>query len=278
MWSAIDASIGSTITPELNRFRTELGLAPVRRPLRRWIYSPDLVIGLFPEWFGPPQPDWPPNTLLAGFSLFDESGFRQAPPELESFLGAGAPPIVFTRGSHSRQAEARAFFETSVEIARRLGRRAVLLARERDSMPGTLPEGVAYFGFVPLSRILPRAAALVHHGGVGTAAQAFAAGIPQLAVPLADDQPDNAARIERLGAGLRLPARMYQPATVVRELKRLLDSAEVAATCGRLAAAVGARDSLGIACDAIEAMLSREPGPSPTAASMHAGSRPTPPR
>jgi UDP:flavonoid glycosyltransferase YjiC (YdhE family) len=118
----------------------------------------------------------------------------------------------------------------------------------------------------------------VHHGGVGTAAQAFAAGIPQLAVPLADDQPDNAARIERLGAGLRLPARMYQPATVVRELKRLLDSAEVAATCGRLAAAVGARDSLGIACDAIEAMLSREPGPSPTAASMHAGSRPTPPR
>jgi UDP:flavonoid glycosyltransferase YjiC (YdhE family) len=259
-WSLIDAGLGCTITPVLNQFRSELGLAPVQRPFRRWIYSPDLVIGLFPDWFGSPQLDWPPNTHAVGFSLLDEGGFWEIPQECEEFLDAGEPPIVFTRGSHSRSSEALTFFETSIEIACLLNRRAILLARERDWIPRDLPANVGYFGYIPLGRVLPRSAAMVHHGGLGTTAHAFAAGIPQIAVPLSDDQPDNAARVERSGAGFRLSAGEYQAALVARMLKFLFDSDQVSSTCRRLAAAVANQDSLGETCRLIESWAVRSNG------------------
>jgi UDP:flavonoid glycosyltransferase YjiC (YdhE family) len=250
-WSLIDAGLGCTIAPALNRYRSELGLAPQRRPFRKWIYSPDLVIGMFPDWFGAPQPDWPPNTHAVGFSLLDESGFWKIPVEFEEFLAAGAPPIVFTRGSRSRSPEAYTFFETSIEVARLLNRRAIFLARERDFIPTNLPDNVGYFGYIPLSRVLPRAAAIIHHGGLGTTAQAFAAGIPQIAVPLSNDQPDNAARIERLGAGLRLSPGQYRAAPVARKLQFLFDSDQVRSACRKLAACMAARNSLDHACGLI---------------------------
>ena len=251
-WSMIDAGLGCTITPPLNRFRSELGLAPVRRPLRSWIYSPDLVLGFFPDWFGAPQLDWPSNTHAVGFSRLDEGEFRGVPRECEEFLAGGESPIIFTRGSHSRSLEALRFFETSIEIARLFNRRAILLARERDWIPKDLPNNVGYFGYVPLSKVLPRAAAMIHHGGLGTTAHAFAAGIPQIAVPLSDDQPDNAARIERLGAGVRISPARYQAPLAARTLQFLLGSAQVRSTCRTLATSLENQDSLGDACRLIE--------------------------
>jgi UDP:flavonoid glycosyltransferase YjiC (YdhE family) len=253
-WSLIDIGMGCTITPTLNQFRSELGLPPLRRPFRKWIYSPDLVIGLFPDWFGSPQPDWPPNTHTVGFSLFDESGFNRVPPELEAFLARGEPPIVFTRGSHSRSLEAYTFFETSIEISRLLNRRALLLARERDWIPQCLPENVGFFGFIPLSHVLPRSAAIVHHGGLGTTAQAFAAGTPQIVVPLSDDQPDNAARVERLGAGFRLSPGKYQARTVAQKL-RSLGSDQVIWTCRKLAASMNNHNPHAEVCRLIESLV-----------------------
>ncbi len=131
-----------TITPYLNEFRSELGLPRVYRPLRGWVYSPELVIGMFPDWFGSPQPDWPPNSCTTGFSLFDESNNHAIPQDLQSFLEDG-PPVIFTRGSQS-QGE-RAFFETCIEICRRSGYRGVLLAPRNGSIPDSLPDNVRHY-------------------------------------------------------------------------------------------------------------------------------------
>ena len=87
------------IAPALNAYRAELGLAPVSRIFRSWIHSPQRVIGLFPEWFFPPQPDWPAQIRLTGFPLFDEAGLHPLDPGLDAFLAAGDPPIAFTPGS-----------------------------------------------------------------------------------------------------------------------------------------------------------------------------------
>jgi UDP:flavonoid glycosyltransferase YjiC (YdhE family) len=94
-----------------------------------------------------------------------------------------------------------------VDACRRLGRRGLLLSRYRDQLPADLPPGVRHFDYVPLSRVLPRAAALVSHGGIGTLSQALAAGIPQLIMPLGFDQFDNAARLGRLGVAATLTPR-----------------------------------------------------------------------
>lgn len=234
----------------VNSFRAELGLPPARRFFYDWWFSPDLVVGLFPEWFARPQPDWPRQIRLTGFPLFDERGMRPSPPELESFLAAGDPPIVFTPGS--AMVQGRRFFEASAEACRRLGRRGLFLTPHRAQIPASLPPGVAHLEYAPFSDVLPRAAALVHHGGIGTLSQALAAGVPQLCKPMAYDQFDNAARVERLGCGLTLPERRYCARRAAAALGTLLSSDDVARACRETAARFQGRRPIDEACALIE--------------------------
>jgi rhamnosyltransferase subunit B len=242
--------IDRLLAPPTNAFRAELGLPPVRRVFDRWMHSPQLVVGFFPEWFAPPQPDWPPNVHLTGFPRYDESGARQIPAGLEDFLSAGPPPIVFTGGSAMVQDEE--FFRVSAEACRQSGRRGILLAQFPEQLPAKLPDVVRHFNYVPFSQVLPRAAAFVHHGGIGTVAQALAAGVPQLVVPLAHDQPDNAARVCRLGVGDMLRPKHYRPRTVLDRLYRLLESPAVAENCRRRAANLATNTTLDRTCRLIE--------------------------
>ena len=197
-WAAIDRRLKRP----LNDFRAALGLPAVDRVLHQWVHSPQCVIGFFPEWFAERQPDWPPRTHLVGFPLWDGGGETSAgamslSPEAEEFLDAGAPLLVFTPGSAA--ATMQRFFAESVEAARRLDVRAMLITNFQEQLPRDLPRNVRAFGYLPFSEVLPRAALLVYHGGIGTLAQTIERGIPHLAVPNGHDQFDNAWRIERLG-------------------------------------------------------------------------------
>ena len=183
--------------PALNKIRTKLELPPAKHILGRWLHSPQQVLGLFPDWFAPPQADWPPNVALTGFPLFDESEFRDIDTELKSFLASGPAPIVFTPGS--TMVDSLSFFSAASEVLSTLGQRGIFLAKEGSPMP-SLGANILVRSYVPLSKLLPQAKVLVHHGGIGTVSQALAAGIPQLAVPFAHDQFDNAARVERVSA------------------------------------------------------------------------------
>jgi rhamnosyltransferase subunit B len=240
------------VGPMVNGFRAELGLPPVRRIIWHWWNSPELIVGLFPPWFGQPQADWPPQTRLTGFPLYDGKTSREAPAGLIEFLDAGERPIVFTPGTSMAHGEE--FFRVSIEAARQLGRRAVLVTRFRDQLPAALPEGVLHVDFVPFEFLLARAAALVHHGGIGSASQALAAGIPQLLRPMASDQPDNAYRLCQLGVAERLMPREYRVRAVVRALDRLLNSHEVKANCQRWAAAIGEGGAIRRTCDLVEGL------------------------
>jgi UDP:flavonoid glycosyltransferase YjiC (YdhE family) len=145
----------------------------------------------------------------------------------------------------------------SVETCRLLGRRGVLLTPGSDFVPSNLPKTVRHFEYVPFSTILPRAAAIVHHGGIGTTALALAAGIPQLVVPFIDDQFDNAVRVRRLGAGLKMSYLAYRPRTAARNLERLLNSKEIAQSCRALAARLNQQAPLAEACRLIEELALR---------------------
>lgn len=249
-WVA-DRTLGTGVNP----LRRELGLPPARRILGVWLHSPQRVIALFPPWYGVPQPDWPPNVRQTGFPRYDAGGSDGLPPGLDEFLAAGAPPIVFTPGTGMAQAER--FFAESIEACRGLGRRGLLLTPHREQVPESLPETVRRFDYAPFSQVLPRACAIVHHGGVGTIAQGLAAGIPQLVVPWGFDQPDGAARVRRLGVGDSIRPREYRASAAASVLKRLLDAPEVAQRCRELAARAAEGDPVADTCREIEAMRER---------------------
>ena len=139
-----------------------------------------------------------------------------------------------------------------------MGRRGILLSRFADHIPPTLPPNIRHFAFVPLSSLLPRCAAIVHHGGIGTTSQAFAAGIPQLIMPLAHDEFDNAARVKRLGAGDWLRESRFRAETVAAKIRELLSDAEVRIACQRIAERLAARSEISVAADAVERLAAKK--------------------
>jgi rhamnosyltransferase subunit B len=233
----------------LNSFRASLGLPPVSRILKDYVHSPEAVIGLFPEWFAPPRPDWPKNTHLTGFVLHDDGERRQLTDDVYEFLAGGPSPVVFTPGSSA--ATLTDFFRQSVAACRMGGYRGMLVTNFPEQLPRDLPKGVRAFPYLPFSQILPRCSALVYPGGIGTMAQAIRAGVPHLVVPHVNDQPDNALRIERLGLGSRIDPKHYEASRVAKALKQLLSSAEVGARCSAHAADMRPTEDLNRTCDLI---------------------------
>ncbi len=241
--------IDRAVCGETNRYRRELGLPPMSRAAHWW-NSPECVLGLFPEWFAPPQPDWPANVHLTEFPLWDEQHHAPAQPELEAYLAAGPPPVVFTPGTANKYAAP--FFEAAVEACRRTNRRGLLLTRFAEQIPQSLPDGVKHVPFTPLSRLLPRAAALVHPGGVRPLSPAMRAGVPQLIMPMAHDQPDNAARLRRLGLGEALPPSRFRGPAVTESLQRILGSETISQNCRAIAARFEGIDPFATACHVLE--------------------------
>jgi UDP:flavonoid glycosyltransferase YjiC (YdhE family) len=238
----------------LRAFRAELGL-PATDAIAQFEgqFSPRLHLALFSGLLAAPQPDWPASTVVCGFPRYDGT-----PPdsrtraELEAFLAAGAPPVVFGLGS-SAVMVAGDFWHAAIEAAGRLKQRAILLTGMPPDSLGAVPTGVKVFQYLPYSAIFPRAAAIVHSGGIGTLAQALAAGRPQLIVPVAFDQPDNARRTVALGIARSLPFRKATADAMARELAALL----AATDCNLRARAIGEtmarEDGARAAADALEA-------------------------
>jgi rhamnosyltransferase subunit B len=249
-WRVADVLVGGLVDRRLNSVRTRYGLTPVHRILQDWaVYSPDVTLGLFPDWFGPPQPDWPHPVRLTGFPLFDGSDEDHVEDSLSGWVEAGDAPFVFTSGSANRHSGE--YFRAAVSVADRLGIRSVLVTSNNADVPGSLPPHVRWEPYVPYSWLLPRSRALVSNGGIGTCAQALAAGIPQLVVHANFDQRDNGSRISDLEAGLHMPVSRFEGEAAISAM-RSLDDPEVRANAARLAGLVDGPAARAAACDAIE--------------------------
>jgi rhamnosyltransferase subunit B len=241
----------------IRELRRKIGLPPGADPIFEGQHSPSLVLALFSRLLASPQPDWPRNTHVTGFALYDRlEKHHGLSPELARFLDSGPPPIVFTLGS-SAVLDARDFFVQSAAAAAQLRRRAVLLTgRDPANVPANpLPDGVIVSAYAPYSEIFPRAAAIVHQCGAGTTGQALRAGRPMLAVPFAHDQPDNAARLVRLGVAREIGRNQYCAERVAAELRRLLEDRTYAARAEGTGRREQSEDGVAPACDLIESQF-----------------------
>ncbi len=249
-WFADWAVVDPAICPPLNEYRRTLGLAPVKRPMNGWWNSPTCVLAMFPKWFAEPQPDWPSQVHQLSFPRFDERELHEPDSELETFLAAGDKPLVFTPGSAMLQGEK--FFAAAADACRRLNRRGILLTRFKEQLPTDLPPNVRHFDYVPLSYVLPRAAAMVYHGGIGTCSQALAAGIAHLIMPMAHDQHDNAARVEKMGVGASLEPKHFTGAKLAARLESLLTNRDLPGRAWEIARKFEQEKPIEEACELIE--------------------------
>jgi UDP:flavonoid glycosyltransferase YjiC (YdhE family) len=235
----------------VRRFRKSVGLPAGRDPVFEGQHSPQRVLALFSSVMAEAQPDWPPYSSTTGFPFYDlaEHG-KGMDPELERFLDSGPAPVVFTLGSSAVHQPGTFFHECLIAI-RRLECRAVLLAGGME-FPEGLPLGTLAVPYAPYSSLFPRAAAIVHSGGIGTCGQTLAAGRPMLIVPFAFDQPDNASRLMRLGVARSIARAKYTGKRAASELEELLNDPSYGTHGEELACNVRAEDGVRAACDGIE--------------------------
>jgi rhamnosyltransferase subunit B len=241
----------------IHQFRTELGLTRLSGNLViDNKCSPDLVLALFSDVLAQPQPDWPQNTIVTGFTFYDgERDPAEFPQALQEFLKMGEPPIVFTLGSAAVLTPGN-FYQESIAAATQLKRRAILLIGG-NTPPVNLPADIIAVDYLPYSQIFPCACAIVHQGGIGTTAQALRAGVPTLIMPYSHDQPDNAARVERLGTSRTISRQQYTGSRVAKELQILLENSKYATKAVEIGHILQSENGVKVACDAIDKQLKK---------------------
>jgi UDP:flavonoid glycosyltransferase YjiC (YdhE family) len=245
-------------TGTFQKLRAELGLPRCDNPLFDGQFSSLGSLALYSPLFGAAQPDFPARCTLTGFCFYDRQHGEPTAltPEMQAFIDSGAAPLVFTLGS-ALVMEPGDFYDVSIAAARKVGRRAVLLVGPGNAQALNrqgAPSDVHIADYAPHSVLFPHAAAIIHHGGIGTTAQAMRAGKPQLVVPHFGDQPDNANRVERLGIGRMIAPSAYNPTRAARALASVLNTSHVARTA-HMARQLSKEDGVAAAADAIEQAL-----------------------
>jgi rhamnosyltransferase subunit B len=224
--------------PSLNHWRLANKLPAVSSFFDHISRSPDTSIGLFPAWFSSKQPDWPLPFTEGNFPYGAQDKTLSLNPALEQFLAQGEAPIGFTPGTGHRHAAD--YFAIALQTLKKMGCRGLLITPHAVQVPQDLPPNVMWLAQAPFNLLLPRLSVLVHHGGIGTTAEAFRAGIPQFVVPYAFDQFDNGLRAKSLGVAEVVLARRLSVRRLHKGLARLLASEQVKQNCAAIASKVSA--------------------------------------
>ena len=256
-------------TAPVAALRVASGLPPGATPIFEGQHSPELVLALFSRVLAAPQADWPDHVVVAGAIPYNGASASGLPAELEAFLAAGPPPVVFTLGTSAVGTPGR-FYQESLAAVREVGCRAVLLIGQpgASGLTSPLPDGVIGVEYASHALLFPRASAVVHQGGAGTLHHALAAGRPMIVVPYAHDQPDNADRARRLGVARVIGPNRYRGRRVVEALRAVLTDPAMTAAAARVAAAVRVEDGVRTACDAIERLLAHPVARQPSSAQV----------
>lgn len=204
LWRALDRwKLEPMARPALSRWQREWQTPVIAESIfGDWLHSPDGGLALYPGWFAAvPQPWRARGVAQSGFPVYEPGALAPLSDELLAFLDSHGAPVVVYPGSAGSSGR---FLDLVLEACQRLDLPAVVLA---PHLHAGLPQpALAYAHTIvvqqaTLSLLLPRCSAFVHHGGIGSVAQAFAHSTPQLILASAYDQFENGARVAGLAAG-----------------------------------------------------------------------------
>lgn len=228
-----------------------IGLARERRRWLRLVCDCDRSIGLYPDWFHDAVDASDCVAAIPTDYLFVPSDDAHAlPQELTRFLDAGEAPLAVTFGTYATTDNT--LFASTIRACGELRQRLVVITKYPEQLPSPLPAHCINVGYVSLRRLFPRLRAVIHHGGAGTIAQAFRAGIPQIVCPMAFDQFINADRVVALGCGRIIDHADFNAGTLARTINGVLADPGIGPAARDIATRFGSGDRRERICETIE--------------------------
>lgn len=239
-----------------NRMRQEiLGLPPETRQQNKAALARMLVLHAYSPQVVPQPADWPSNFHTTGYWFLDESDHWEPPTALTDFLKAGQPPICIGFGSMTGR-DPQGMTRLVMEAVEQSGQRAIILSGWAGLGDVPLPAHVFNLNAAPHGWLFPRMAAVVHHGGAGTSAAAFRAGIPQIMVPHIADQFFWGRRAADLGvAPPAIPRHKLSAASLAEAIRTAVTTASMKQEAQNLAAKIQAEDGLRTAMGLIQPFI-----------------------
>ncbi len=197
----------------------------------------------FPMLFGfspsviPAPADWSADDHVTGYWFLDPAADWTPPPDLLDFLQAGSPPVYIGFGSMGSRKPA----ETTDLVLQALAQtqqRAILLSGWGGMQKTDLPASVCMVDSIPHAWLLPRVAAVVHHGGAGTIAAGLRAGVPSIVIPFTTEQAFWGRRVHDLRVG---PAPIPRSKLTVDRLAQAIQEAVTNTAMRQRAAELGSK-------------------------------------
>ncbi len=235
--------------PPLNRARALLGLPSLDRPFEQYDRA-DRVLVLTSRAFDYQARYMPANVRHVG-TPFDDAG---SPPWSLPWPADDARPLVLASLSTLEQGQAAVMQRVVQALAPLAVRALVTLGPALDPAQFKAPSNVRLEAFVPHSAVLPHVKAMVTQCGLGTLTKALAHGVPLVCIPLAGDQPDNAARVVAHGAGIRLE-RDATSEQIRAAIQRVLTQPGFGESARRMAGILAKEDGAQTAAEEIESVV-----------------------
>jgi rhamnosyltransferase subunit B len=245
----------SHLAGDINAIRMGLNLSSVT-DWHAWLISPSQSLATWPVWFADLHECWPPRSAAIGFINDDESETGELPEELRELMESDPAPILITAGLGTFLGTP--FYSAAAAACNLLGRPGILVTRHQGLVPNPLPPTVKWYSQLPFADVMPRVAAVIHHGGTSTLARAIASGVPQLVLPYGADRPDTALRLKRLGVAEYLLPPRWAPELIAEAISRLLVSPTIRRRCEELAERTAGMKPVETACDLIESVIPTE--------------------
>lgn len=259
LYNRLSYPIGSQLfwqlmRPQVNGWRRNvLGLRPYPfgGPYEEIMRRRTLTLYGFSKCVLPRVPEWGDEVCITGYWLLPTEPNWQPPARLAEFLASGSPPVFIGFGSMTLR-DPVAVTRTVVEALGRAGQRGVLLRGWAGLDPSDLPPSVLAIDEAPYDWLLPRMAAVVHHGGAGTTGAALRAGVPSIVCPFFGDQPFWAWRVQAIGAGPRpLPQKQLTAERLAATIREAVENPALRDRAAEIGRCIRAEDGVANAVAAV---------------------------
>jgi len=203
--------LSHTLSARITFITAKIGFEQVRRkaglPKRKLFFpfdetplrSSTPILCAWSPTFLPPSSDFAPRVHVTGYYFFPLNESYSSPPELDSFLKNGKPPICISFGSMVNK-DAKRIDEIVRKSLMQTNNRGIILSGW-GSVKHESTDDLLYIESAPHDWLLPKCKMVIHHGGAGTTSAGLRAGIPNIVVPFTADQPFWGNNVYKIGAG-----------------------------------------------------------------------------